>query len=278
MNSRPPLGLPTNFGASSRSPRRTSNLPTGQLLVGGAILAVLLLLFIIGSTGGTEEAEAVEDRVDLTEIVKPALTRAGYGDVRVESDGRTVTLSGELPTRTDVIAADAVVKSIAEVAFVVNNLEHPGSTDFDLPPATGGDAGEATTDGGAPFAGTTTDSLILQARFASAAARDPIAFQTGSAELTPESSATIARIAQLMADNPTVRIEVGGHTDSDGVPEENEVLSQARADAVVAALVGQGVDGDRLVAVGYGDALPVASNETGEGKAQNRRIEFLLLL
>ncbi len=278
MNSRPPLGLPTNFGAPSRAPKRASSLPTGQLLAGGAILAVLLILFIIGSTGGDEEAEAVETRVDLVEVVKPALTRAGYGDVRVESDGRTVTLSGELPTRTDVIAADAVVKSIAEVAFVVNNLEHPGSTEFDLPPATGDDAVVAGEEGSTAFAGTTSDSLILQARFASAAAREPIAFQTGSAELTPESATTISRIAQLMVDNPTVRIEVGGHTDSDGVAEENALLSQARADAVVVALVGQGVDGERLVAKGYGDTLPVASNETGEGKAQNRRIEFLLLL
>jgi len=279
MNSRPPLGLPTNFGTGSRAPSRTSNLPTRQLFAGGAILAVLLLLFIIGSTGGDEEAEAVENRVaDLSAIVEPALTRAGYGDVQVESDGRTVTLSGELPTRTDVIAADAVVKSIAEVAFVINNLEHPGSTEIGvLPPGTDG---EATTglDAGAPFATTTNETLILQARFAGAAARDPIAFQTGSAELTAESATTIARIAQLMADNPTVRIEVGGHTDSDGVAEENQLLSQARADAVVAALVGQGVDGERLVAVGYGDTLPVASNETGEGKAQNRRIEFLLLV
>ena len=80
-----------------------------------------------------------------------------------------------------------------------------------------------------------------------------------------------------MVDNPAARIEVGGHTDSDGVPEENEVLSQARADAVVASLVGKGVEAGRLQAVGYGDALPIASNETGEGKAQNRRIEFLLL-
>ena len=78
--------------------------------------------------------------------------------------------------------------------------------------------------------------------------------------------------------NPSVRIEVGGHTDSDGVPEENEILSQARADAVVSALVAQGVDGSRLTAQGYGDTLPVATNETGEGKAQNRRIEFLLIV
>ena len=80
-----------------------------------------------------------------------------------------------------------------------------------------------------------------------------------------------------MIDNPTIRIEVGGHTDSDGVSEENELLSQARADAVVVSLTSKGVEADRLIARGFGDAQPIASNETGEGKAQNRRIEFLIL-
>ena len=71
---------------------------------------------------------------------------------------------------------------------------------------------------------------------------------------------------------------MGGHTDSDGLPEENELLSQSRAEAVVTALVAQGVESERLDAVGFGDTQPIASNETGEGKARNRRIEFLLLL
>ena len=119
--------------------------------------------------------------------------------------------------------------------------------------------------------------LALQSRLAAIAASDPITFQTGAGQLTPESDVTLTAIAQLLTENPTVRIEVGGHTDSDGVPEENEVLSQARADAVVASLVAKGVEADRLQAVGFGDTVPIASNDTGEGKAQNRRIEFLLL-
>lgn len=242
----------------------------------GGVLAVLLLLFVIGSTGTREEAEADETRVDLTSIVKPALTRAGYGDVVVVADGRTVTISGELATRTDVVAADAVVKSIAEVAFVVNNLSHPGSDiEDDLPNLEGGS--EAAP--GAPFTGgVSSATLILQSRIAQAAALDPITFQTGSPDLTPESATTIAEIARILTENPTARIEVGGHTDSDGEPEANMLLSQTRADAVVAALVGAGIEADRLVGVGYGPDIPIASNETGEGKARNRRIEFLLLV
>ncbi len=276
MNSRLPVGLPNSFGSSSRGPRRGPELPIGQLAIAGAVLAVLLVLFIIGSTGEDDSAEADENRTELTEIVKPALTRAGYGDVIVVSDGRTVTLSGELATRTDVIAADAVVKSIAEVAFVVNNLSYPGEIEGDLPNPS--DEEDLALDRTQPGAQTSSAALLLQSRIAGAAARDPITFQTGSPDLTPESAATISRIAQIMLDNPTTRIEIGGHTDSDGEPEANEALSKTRADAVLTALIAAGVEADRMVAVGYGDSLPVASNETGEGKAQNRRIEFLLLL
>jgi len=274
MTSHMPAGLPSNFSPSSRGSRRGSDLPVGQLLILGAVLAVLLVLFIIGSTGEEDSADATASRTNLTEIVKPALTRAGYGDVIVASDGRTVTLSGELATRTDVIAADAVVKSIAEVAFVVNNLSYLGEVEGDLPTPDrpDGNASDVVSPG------ATNSTLLLQSRFSSAATRDPIAFQTGSPDLTSESAATIQRIAQLMVDNPTTRIEIGGHTDSDGEPEANVALSKTRADAVLDALVAAGIDADRMVAVGYGDALPVATNETGDGKAQNRRIEFLLLV
>ena len=273
MTSRLPVGLP-NYGSSSRGPQRGSDLPVGQLAIAGAVLSILLILFIVGSTGGGDAADADESRTDLTEIVQPALTRAGYGDVVVTSDGRTVTLTGELATRTDVIAADAVVKSIAEVAFVVNNLSYPGQVEEDLPSASGPGETSPLISGGE----VTNASLLLQSRFASVAARNPITFQTGSPDLTPESATTVQRIAQLMVDNPATRIEIGGHTDSDGEPEANEALSLIRAEAVKSALVAAGVEEGRMVAVGYGDSLPVATNDTGEGKAQNRRIEFLLLL
>jgi len=277
MSSSSPLGLSSSFGSSSRGPRRGADLPIGRLLAIGAVIAVLLLLFLIGSTGTQDEAEADETPDDLALIVKPALTRAGYGDVIVESDGRTVTLSGELATRTDVVAADAVVNSIAQVAFVINNISHPGSEfEADLPVP--GEAGSVDAEAGDAFGGGVTNAtLILQSRIAQAAALDPITFQTGSPDLTPESATTITEIARILTENPTARIEVGGHTDSDGEPEANLLLSQTRADAVVAALVGAGVEPERLVAVGYGPELPIASNETGEGKARNRRIEFLLL-
>lgn len=270
MTSRMPLGFPNNLNSSKGRPRGTGNLPLGKILVLGALAALLLLLFVLGSTGTTSVAEADESRVDLVSIVKPALTRAGYGDVIVESDNRTVTLSGELPTRTDVIAADAVVKSIAEVAFVQNNLSHPGdSADIPVP----GEGGTVTT---AIGSASSTD-LALQSQLATIAAVSPIAFEQRSVEITAASQATVDQVVQLLIENPDVRVEVGGHTDSSGDPETNEILAQDRADSVMAVLVAAGIEERRLTAVGYGDSRPIASNELPDGRARNRRIEFLIL-
>lgn len=70
--------------------------------------------------------------------------------------------------------------------------------------------------------------------------------------------------------------EDNGHTDSDGNELSNLKLSQARAEAVRTYLINQGVAADRLVAVGFGEAMPVESNATAQGKANNRRVEFLI--
>lgn len=262
------------MGSQGYSARRGADLPRLWIIVGGVVFALLLLLFIIGSTSSTDEAQADEDRTEITEIVASSLTRVGYGDVGVRVEGRKVTLSGEVPTRADVVAAGAVVNSISQVATVDNRLTFAGQPEL-------GDLGEnidavqtSPITGGA----VSKVELQLQASLSGVAARDPIRFETGSNLLTADSAPTIAQIAQVMVNNPQLRVEIGGHTDSDGEEEANLVLSQSRADAVVSALVAAGVESDRMIAVGYGEADPVDSNETREGKARNRRIEFLVLL
>jgi OOP family OmpA-OmpF porin len=75
---------------------------------------------------------------------------------------------------------------------------------------------------------------------------------------------------------PTVNVEIAGHTDGDGEDGFNQALSEKRAQAVTDYLVKAGLPADRFTATGYGSTQPVASNGTDEGKAQNRRIEFVV--
>ena len=102
-----------------------------------------------------------------------------------------------------------------------------------------------------------------------------ILFETGKATLKPESMAEIQKVADYMLKNPSVRFEVQGHTDNQGTDKVNDPLSQQRAEAVVKALEGLGVDGFNLRAVGKGSHEPVADNKTEEGRAKNRRVEFI---
>lgn len=102
-----------------------------------------------------------------------------------------------------------------------------------------------------------------------------INFDVNKAVIKPESMGTLNSIVQLMKDNPEVKFEVGGHTDSDGEDAANMKLSQARAEAVRTQLISMGVDAARLSAKGYGESKPVADNSSFEGKANNRRVEFV---
>ena len=102
-----------------------------------------------------------------------------------------------------------------------------------------------------------------------------IYFDTGSATITRDSLETLTSAANAIKQAPAgTKIEVGGHTDNTGDAAANVTLSQQRADAVVAKLGELGVAADTLSAKGYGQEKPRASNDTEEGRAQNRRIEF----
>ena len=106
---------------------------------------------------------------------------------------------------------------------------------------------------------------------------DPILFAPESTVIEAESDAILATIAETLNGIPQVRVEVVGHTDNFGDPDENQALSEQRAQAVLERLVELGVDRARLSARGEGDAVPIADNSTADGRAQNRRIEFALV-
>lgn len=98
-----------------------------------------------------------------------------------------------------------------------------------------------------------------------------IFYETGKFELQPESLAELDKVVQLLNDNPTLKIEIGGHTDNVGTAANNLTLSNNRAQSVVKYLISKGIAAPRLTSKGYGATQPVAGNHTEAGKAQNRR-------
>jgi outer membrane protein OmpA-like peptidoglycan-associated protein len=99
-------------------------------------------------------------------------------------------------------------------------------------------------------------------------------FETGSAAITPDSYALLDKVVKSLKAYPEVRVEVAGHTDDVGKDDFNLGLSQRRAESVKQYLVNAGISADRIVAKGYGETSPIATNGTPAGRAENRRIEF----
>lgn len=105
-----------------------------------------------------------------------------------------------------------------------------------------------------------------------------ISFDPGSAELDTGGRAVVDRLAEIIKGCAKAKMEIAGHTDSQGREVMNQTLSQSRADAVLQGLIARRVLTTDLTAVGYGEATPIADNETEEGREANRRIEFTLIL
>ncbi|MDN3277311.1 OmpA family protein [Frankia sp. RB7] len=126
-----------------------------------------------------------------------------------------------------------------------------------------------------PAAGP-VDGTVCQQLFSELLAKGKIRFATKRADIDPDSGGILDHLIETALRCPTTNIEVAGHTDSDGEDAFNQALSEKRAQAVIDYLVKAGLPADRFTAVGYGSTQPVAGNDTDDGKAQNRRIEFLV--
>ncbi len=104
-----------------------------------------------------------------------------------------------------------------------------------------------------------------------------IFFETNKYNLKPESHTELDKLIDLMRNNPSIKIEISGHTDTQGTPQYNQTLSEERAKAVNDYLVQNGIDQVRLTYKGYGETKPITTNDTEEGRAQNRRTEITII-
>ncbi len=203
--------------------------------------------------GATIDAEALQTQIN------EALAAGGLPDVvaAVAGDG-TVTLAGSVDSETAKLAVEAGIRGVDGVTRVDNRIEVVAATD--------GDGSTATDESAAADADTLNNELSLES----------ITFETTSARITAEGEAVLDQVATYLNANPDIQVEIAGHTDSDGEEATNLILSQARADAVLAYLSGKGVASERMTSVGYGETQPITTNDTVEGKAANRRIDFII--
>lgn len=103
-----------------------------------------------------------------------------------------------------------------------------------------------------------------------------VTFDTGSSSLKPTGANTLVGVAMVLKEYEKTAVSVVGHTDSTGSNETNMRLSQQRADSVASSLITQGVSANRIYTTGVGPAQPIASNDTADGRAQNRRVTITL--
>lgn len=178
----------------------------------------------------------------VQKLISPELKQISRGQLKI--DGSTVSLKGEVANEAvrQKIASD--VATSLNPTYTVNNGLRVSAADQGV-----------------------LDSTL---------ANRTIEFESGKAALTPSGRAILDEMAAAMKKLKERRIDIIGHTDNQGLRATNQGLSQARADAVKDYLSGQGIKGDLLTTSGQGPDRPVASNDSVEGRARNRRIEFRL--
>ena len=262
------------FGAGRRRSRTRGHGPPrrsrlAELVVEQRTLLLVVMLigfFVVVAIGGTGSEDPVDDQQDLSGEVQEAMVRAGLPTIDVQVVDWTVVLRGRLASDALRVAATKVAQAQSGVVGVENLIVVPAPTVEEVIPE------DETPDLPANQA-----DLLLQARLSAAAARTPIQFGSGGDRITEDSVPTLELIAEFLVANPSVRVQIIGHTDSDGEEDANLTLSRIRAEAVRAQLIARGVEAERLTPLGMGEYDPVADNVTREGKARNRRIEFLVL-
>jgi outer membrane protein OmpA-like peptidoglycan-associated protein len=190
--------------------------------------------------------------------------------LKTDTDGDTLTDGAEVSVhRTNPLAVDTDSDNLSDGDEVNKHKTDPTKADTD---------GGTINDGVEVARGTNPlnpDDDVVKIEIGKAMVLEGITFKTGSAEVSKESEAALDKAYQTMKENPTIVVQIVGHTDNTGRRSTNLKLSQRRAESVRNYLVNKGVEPERISAVGKGPDQPIAPNNTAENRAKNRRIEFV---
>ncbi len=218
------------------------------LVLGLGAVALAALCFICVRNHAVPIQNDIQTRVSTT------LNDAGYQFAGLSVDGRDVILTGTAPSEEVRTRAAGIARAVRGVRVLDNQIE--------------------VVDVAAVEEQQIEEANTCQADFNQLLTAENIRFRSGSAELLTEGVNLLNQMSAVAANCPAAAIEIAGHTDSIGGTALNQNLSQLRADAVRQYLINQGIDAERLTAVGYGETAPIATNRSAAGRAQNRRIEF----
>lgn len=228
----------------------------------------LLLLALLGYFCIYNNSPRIQDDIDTR--TRAALTEQGLDNVAVGTDGREIVLTGVVESTTIKQQAEELARNIYGVRTVDNQLTIAAPEPVVEPEQEPEPVKEVIQQ---PKLEELAE-YTCQQDFDSLLSSNEIHFATNSADIDASSNSLLSELIEVANQCPEAKIEIGGHTDSSGSNDYNLRLSQERASSVMSYLISNGIESNRLKAVGYGENNPIADNESTEGMAKNRRIEF----